>query len=106
MQKNNYKSSDIFIKSDVKKIILSKNDLFKVIPNNCSDIKLRHLMSNNIEWRWRFYEINGHTLIEISKKYPKSNRLFLDYNGNWIEYKLDISVKKYIVGKKYYYTET
>ncbi len=65
------------------------------------------LAMTHVEWRWRFFNINGRKTVEISKKYPNKQRLFSKKKtGEWIEFEEDCSWNEYIVKEYFYYSRT
>lgn len=102
--------NSIFAKGDKQNdfcpLILSYEEIQKIIPANTidhsDDSKLRSRLYS--EWRWRFFDIKGRKLIEISRKYPNKEREYIDNTGKWINYSIDPSFDEYVVKTKYYYT--
>lgn len=97
------KQKSIFKKSSESTINIG--DLMKTIPPNTMPHEDPELMKTMIEWRWRFFNINGHHFVEISKKKPEDKRLYVNSNGDMIEKEIDDIWNQYIEKEKYYYTE-
>lgn len=87
------------------KIILNYNEIMKSIPKNAKCNSEEELKNTYIEWRWRFFNINGRKLIEISKKEPNKEREYINNNGQWVKYTLDKFWEKYITDIKYHYVK-
>jgi hypothetical protein len=85
--------------------ILNSNDLMRSIPQTATTKKknMNQCTDNSIEWRWRFFNINGRDMIELSYATLSSKRIYTDYMGNKIEYELDDSWDKYVVQTLYDY---
>ena len=66
---------------------------------------LPDLQKTHTEWRWRFFDIKGRKLIEISKQNPNENRIYMDNMGKWISFTLDNSWDQYVVDIKYCYVK-
>lgn len=89
-----------------ERIILSYNEIIESIPKTATDKSDDKKKLKYTEWRWRFFNLNGRKLIEISKKQPNKARMFVDNNGEWIdEFKADKldTWCKYLIETKYYY---
>lgn len=85
------------------RIVFSYDDIMKSIPKNSVDkpnIKLSSVMT---ERRWRFFKYGDRKLVEISKKEPMKDRLYIDIYGKWIHYSVPDIWNKYLVIEKYYY---
>ena len=89
---------------DQCEMILDINDIMKTIPNNAINKPDCELGKTNTEWRWRFFNVKGRKLIEISKKNPNHERMYVNNTGSWINYN-DISNKwdKFLVRVAYHY---
>jgi hypothetical protein len=85
--------------------ILSLDDIKKCIPNTASNIYNPELLNTHSEWRWRFFNIDGRRLVEISRKEPNKQRLYVDNTSKWTTYTLDKSWDIYVVDVRYYYTK-
>jgi hypothetical protein len=112
--KNNckYSLSDNNTESDIddtnietQYMILSLDEILDTIPKNASNKFLPHLQSTHTEWRWRFFDIQGRKLIEISKQNPNKNRIYMDNMGKWVSDTLDNSWDQYVVDVKYCYVK-
>lgn len=84
--------------------VLSSQDLLNSIPKNASTVK-RNNTSNGIEWRWRFFNIDGRKMVEVSYVGYDNKRTYTDYMGNRIEYNMDKSWDKYVIQVLYAYAE-
>jgi hypothetical protein len=107
------KENDVAInKTNYERKILSKNEILSSIPQNALEQEDINLSLSKIELRWRIFKIPNieNEIIEISQKEPNKNRLYMNQNGNWVEYndndknkdKYD-KYEQYIVKKFYYY---
>ena len=55
-------------------MVLALQDVIKSIPDSASNTSSPSLLLTHTEWRWRFFDLGGRKLVEISKLYPRSNR--------------------------------
>ena len=92
---------NIFIKnneilySDVKSTIPKKHSINKI-----NDWENKY----NIEYRWRFIELNKKKFVEISKKNKNKNvREYKNSKGEWVERTISLEYDKYVYEKYYYY---
>jgi hypothetical protein len=96
----------IFSKPNIEsdKAILSHDDIMKTIPKSATSAKKNNFLTNVIEWRWRFFDIDGEKKIEIS--YLANNkRIYIDNIGNKIEYDVGDEWDKYVTNTLYAYAE-
>jgi hypothetical protein len=91
--------------SDDVTTILKLSEIMKTIPKNTKDKQDSELSKKYVEWRWRFFDVNGRNLIEISRKDPNGERLYTDKNGSWIHFQLDNKWEKYLKKSLYYYSK-
>lgn len=82
---------------------LSLNDIIKAIPENATKHPLEHLQKDHTEWRWRFFDLKGRKLIEISKKSPNCDRIYVDNTGGWTQCELKGNWDKYLTDTRYCY---
>lgn len=86
--------------------ILDFKDITTNIPKNAS--KKRRSDNTNctdyVEWRWRFFNIEGRKMVEISYKTKNGSRIYTDYTGKTISYDLDSKWDVYVVNTLYAYT--
>lgn len=102
-------SYDIFIKqSELNRTEnrIRKKDISNMLPDGCVKSKDTCKKNNMIEFRWKMYSIRNNTYIEISKKYPKKPRVYLNKYGKWSESYIDKLFNSYCTEKYYYYTQT
>jgi len=85
--------------------ILCLGDIKKSIPDSATNQPDPVLSKTLTEWRWRFFDVEGRKLIEISRKEPNNDRFYIDNTRRWTRFTLDASWDKYIVGTKYYYAD-
>lgn len=92
-------------------IVLSFNDIIQSIPKNSVKIQNPDLWITHTEWRWRFFDLNGRKLIEISKLpqssasgYP-TKRLYMDNTGKWSESTLKGYWDQFLVDSWFYYVQ-
>lgn len=83
--------------------VLSLDDIKKSIPETASNTPRPDLLKTHTEWRWRFFNIEGRKLVEISKLEPFNERMYVDNTSRWTKYTLDESWDKYVVDSRYYY---
>lgn len=85
---------------------LSIQDIIKVIPTGTVDKPNSDLIDTHTEWRWRFYDINGRKLIEMSCKYPNKPRSFMNNKGEWSDDTNESELtlfNKFVTKTSYYY---
>lgn len=106
IDKNKYEieTSDSNLVNDLQ-MTLSLKDIIESIPTNAVTKPILNLQSTHTEWRWRFFDFNGRTMIEMSKLSPFTDRQYMDNKGKWISYDLDNNWDKYVVDIKYYYAK-
>jgi len=85
--------------------IIKREQLMKTIPPNTFDCPNIELLEHMIEWRWRFFNINGQQFVEISQKHQGKPRMYADGNGTMCEKKIGDEWNQYIIDEKYYYTD-
>ena len=83
-------------------IILDRNYLLSTIPDEATEV-MRNQLPNEVMWRWRFFEVSGRRMIEISYAEPDQPRIYIDYEGNNTHYKMDMSWDQYVTKVLYYY---
>ena len=86
-------------------VILSLDDIKRSIPEESFKIPRPDLLKTHTEWRWRFFNIEGRQLIEISKLEPNNERVYVDNTSKWTKCTLDASWEKYIVNERYCYVK-
>jgi hypothetical protein len=86
-------------------IRLKNEDIYKLIPKGASDKENIELAKTNEEWRWRFFNINGRKMVEMSRKKPNSNRIYINQNGELYDYKMSNEWDKYVTKIIYYYAK-
>lgn len=85
-------------------ISLSLDDIIKSIPPNATIHPNEHLRSTHTEWRWRFFEMKERKLVEISKKTPDSDRIYMNNTGKWISnFELEGNWDKFLTDTRYFY---
>lgn len=85
--------------------ILDLKDIVQSIPQTATKQPDSNLSKTCVEWRWRFYNINNRKMIEISKKEPNKERIYMNNSSKWTEYNLDDSFDKFIVDTHYCYVK-
>jgi uncharacterized protein (DUF1499 family) len=85
------------------RIIFSYDDIMKSIPKNSFNKPNIKLLKTMTERRWRFFKYGDRKLVEISKKEPMKDRLYIDIYGKWIHYSVPDIWDKYLISEKYYY---
>ena len=101
--------NSIFVKKEPKNInrkILSKDEILASIPKNALKEKNTEHTLTHDETRWRIFQLPNHEneIIEISKKKPNEERLYMNQNGSWILYDGDDKFDVYVVDEFYYYS--
>lgn len=90
--------------NDESQVILSHQDIIKNIPKGAINQPNPILQKTHTEWRWRFFDLEGRKLVEISKLDPKKGRTYMDNTGKWIKYTLvENEWDKFLVESKYCY---
>lgn len=84
--------------------ILDSAELMEAIPKYATPSK-QPILNNQIEWRWRFFEIGSKKLIEMSYADKSDKRIFIDHTGDPIFYDMDESWDKYVVKTLYAYVD-
>ena len=83
---------------------MSLNDIIKSIPPNSIKRPNTYLQTSHTEWRWRFFEIKGRKLVEISKKHPNGERIYMNNMGKWISnLELNDNWDQFLTDTKYFY---
>jgi hypothetical protein len=87
---------------------LSHNLLLESIPPDTFPEEQVDLVGNKIEWRWRFLDIYGKKLVEISYLPLKGcgDRKYIDRFGKWVDRNIDPIYDRYVVKKHYYYSDS
>jgi len=102
VNKKNYRINDTYHCSSSTQI--SKKDMLKTIPSTATATVNLLKRLNNIEWRWRIYNINNHEFIEISCL-SNGERRFLNNDNKWIKYSESLNeFEKFITTTYYYYS--
>jgi hypothetical protein len=102
------KNNSVFLKqSEIPSVEhkLSHNLLIESIPPDAFDNKQPEFIGEKIEWRWRFLEIYGKKLVEISYLPIEGERKYIDIYGKWVERNINPVFDQYVVKKHYYYTD-
>lgn len=86
-------------------MVLSLQDIITSIPQNAISLPSDELQKTHTEWRWRFFDLLGRKLIEISKMPKNRNRVYMDNKGQWTEYTLKKEWDKYLVDTRYCYVQ-
>lgn len=107
VKKNNIKNlsddEDTEQSNSKTSLVLSLQDILESIPKDAFSTPSEKLLSSHTEWRWRFINLNGRKLVEMSKKSPNEDRQYMDNNGKWCTYNLKKEWDQYVVESKYYY---
>lgn len=91
--------------NDESYMVLSLQDIIKSIPTTATKTPSHDLQQTHTEWRWRFFDLRGRKLIEISKMTPGSKRIYMDNRSKWTEYTLKKEWDKFVVDTRYCYVE-
>jgi len=95
--------SDIFARHDETEHILKKSQIKKNIPASAVKEPDANLHKTHAEWRWRWLNINGKELVEISCRKTNGVRKYFDKFGDWVEYDVSEEYNKYVIDTYYYY---
>jgi hypothetical protein len=88
-------------------MVLSLADIKKSIPHDAHTTAQPNLMKTHVEWRWRFFDIKGRKMIEISRVSPNTKRVYIDNKGEWTnDSGLDASWDQYVVETRYSYVKS
>jgi len=85
------------------RVVFSYDDIIKSMPTNTVNKPDINLSKTLTERRWRFFKYGDRKLIEISKKEPMKERLYIDILGNWIQFDVPKIWDTYLVLEKYCY---
>ena len=85
--------------------ILNERLLKNSIPESATKKRLENIPDRTTEWRWRFFLFGQRKLVEISYLMKNNIRIYVDYNGNEIEYNLDSEWDKYVIATYYAYVK-
>ncbi len=55
------------------------------------------------EWRWRFLEMKGKYILELSRQDRDDNRMYFNKYGEWVKKKVNSLYDNYVVEEYYYY---
>jgi len=88
---------------DSVQMILSFQDIIRNIPNTAVKTPDSNLKKTHTEWRWRFFDLKGRKLVEISKLQPNEERTYMDNTGKWIKYNLKGNWDQFLVDTRYCY---
>jgi hypothetical protein len=89
--------------NQVLQMSLALEDIMKAIPTNATKLPDSKLQSTHTEWRWRFFDLKGRKLIEISQKKPNEERLYMDNKGKWTKFNLKGDWDKFLTDIRYSY---
>lgn len=84
-------------------MVLSYGDIIKTIPSTATKQPNPDLQKTHTEWRWRFFNLKGRKLVEITKKSPSSDRIYMDDTGRWVTFDLKGNWEQFLVDSRYYY---
>jgi len=115
-------NKNIFAKKSERKVNYDKVDIEAVketIPKESYREQQPLLIDHMVESRWRFlhipinYNENNDNkniklkkMVEISKKIPGEDRLYLNKNMNWEKVNVDQMFDNFVVEQYFYYTES
>ena len=108
------------LRMDTNSIFISQNEMYKdndisgkitytsimeTIPETKTKIKIDNWQKKyTTEWRWRFFDLKGRKLIEISKMEPNKERMYMENTGKWIKYTLvSPAWDRFLIESKYCY---
>jgi len=86
-------------------IVLQYEEILRTIPSNAQRQPDKELQKTHTEWRWRFFDLKGRKLIEISQKKPNHERMYVDTSGNWVAYNLRGNWDQFLEKSIYVYIE-
>lgn len=87
-----------------EEMILSIKDISQSIPMTSYSSPNPELQKTHTEHRWRFFDLKGRKLIEISRQSPGRDRIFVDNKGNWINFELKGNWDQFLIDTRYYYS--
>ncbi len=82
---------------------LDKYSILSTIPEE--HYKTAQNFPNKTEWRWRLFNINNRSVIEISYKEPNKEREYLNKYGKWITYEEVTEFNNYLEDQYYVYVD-
>lgn len=85
---------------------LTLQEIISSIPQSATKVPNIELQKTHTEWRWRFFDLRGRKLIEISKISPNDSRMYKDYKGNWIKHNLEQEWDNFLTDSRYCYAKT
>jgi hypothetical protein len=97
-------NSPIELNMRAMRVVMSIYDIEKTIPDNSYNKPNYIYGFFYTENRWRYFKINNNIYIEISIKNLNEERKYMSSNGEWITYKIDPLLDKFILKEKYYYS--
>lgn len=100
---NKEQSNDDEENNKEQQISLSFSDIINSIPKNATKCPNMTLQKDHTEWRWRFFEIKERKMVEISRKDPNKERIYMDNTGKWTNYSLEGNWDKFLIDARYSY---
>lgn len=85
------------------KCCVNVRNVYKTIPKD--SFKEPHDNKTKTEWRWRFLQFGPSIKVEISKKKPNEDRLYLNGKNEWVKRDIDLRFDKYVTKSYYYYSK-
>lgn len=92
-------------KNSTGEMVLSIQDISQSIPQKSYRKPNPDLQSTHTEHRWRFFNLKGRKLVEISVKVPGKERIYVDNKGRWIGFRLKGNWDQFLTDTIYYYAE-
>jgi hypothetical protein len=87
----------------------SYTSIMDIIPEGYTRVSVdmdKWRNERKIEWRWRFLEIDKKKKVEISYlKYDSDQRVYYNYNGEWVPRTVDPIYDTYVIEQYYYYSD-
>lgn len=116
LNNNNANLDSIFIKQNeinpeeknkekCEATMLCRKEVANMIPKDCLKQRNIELMKTKTEWRWRIFKMPGYEneIVEITQKKPGQKRLYINKNGEWVNYDLSEDYDIYVIHEYYHY---
>ena len=91
---------------ETNRFALSREEVAKSIPRDATKQPNKELSLTKTEWRWRIFKIPNikNEFVEISKKIPNEDRLYLNKSEEWTTCIVDKAFDNFVAHSYYYYT--
>lgn len=87
--------------------VLSKSEVFNMIPDNVYAKPNKELEKTKVEMRWRIFKFPNkkNDIVEISFKKLNGKRMYINKSGNWIEKEVSNIYDEFVIREYYHYTD-